>query len=113
MSVVAGKVAQVTGAAGGIGGAVVTAFTAEGARVFAVDRDVTGISPSVESFACDVTDAAQVEAAVPQCPSRFGPLNVVFNGGGIHGRRFGVGPVARATFPGCLAARHSHPPVCS
>ncbi len=64
MSVLAGKVAMVTGAAGGIGGAVVTAFMAEGARVFAVDRDVTGISPSVESFACDVTDAAQVEVPV-------------------------------------------------
>src|SRR5260370_24368573 len=93
MSVLAGKVAMVTGAAGGIGGAVVTAFMAEGAHVFAIDRDVTGVSPSVESFACDVTDAAQVEAAVAEGRGRFGALNVAFNGAGISGRRFGDGPV--------------------
>src|ERR1700736_6913950 len=91
MSALAGKVAMVTGAGGGIGGAVMTAFIAEGARVFAVDRDVSSIPPSVESFACDVTDAAQVGAAVAQCRSRFGTLNVAFNGAGISGRRFGDG----------------------
>ena len=96
---------MVTGAAGGIGGAVVTAFVAEGARVMAVDRVVSGITPSssVESFACDVTDAAQVEAAVAQCRNRFGGLQVAFNGAGISGRRLGDGPVDACTDEGWRA----------
>ena len=99
MSALAGMVAMVTGAAGGIGGAVVTAFVQEGARVVAVDRDVREIpgSPAVEPFACDVTDASAVEAAVAQCQRRFGALQVAFNGAGISGRSLGDGPVDRCT----------------
>jgi meso-butanediol dehydrogenase / (S,S)-butanediol dehydrogenase / diacetyl reductase len=105
MSELAGKVAMVTGAAGGIGGAVVAAFVGEGARVFAVDRDLSGIppSPSVEPFRCDVTDAAAVDAAVAQCRSRFGALQVAFNGAGISGRRLGDGPVDACTDEGWKA----------
>jgi NAD(P)-dependent dehydrogenase (short-subunit alcohol dehydrogenase family) len=105
MSALAGKVAMVTGAAGGIGGAVVTAFIAEGARVFAVDRDLSGISPStsVEPFACDVTDAAGVDEAVRQCRRRLGGLQVAFNGAGISGRRLGDGPVDSCTDEGWRA----------
>ena len=102
MSGLAGKIAMVTGAAGGIGGAVVTAFVREGARVLAVDRDLSGIPPSesVEPLACDVTDAAAVDAAVAQCRSRFGALQMAFNGAGISGRRLGDGPVDACTDEG-------------
>jgi len=105
MSALAGKVAIVTGAAGGIGGAVVTAFIAEGAHVLAVDRDVSAIEPSssVEPFAADVTDATQVEAAVAQCRERFGGPQVAFNGAGISGRRLGDGPVDSCTDEGWRA----------
>ncbi|MDQ6713443.1 MAG: SDR family oxidoreductase [Candidatus Dormibacteraeota bacterium] len=105
MSVLTGKVAMVTGAAGGIGGAVVAAFVAEGARVFAVDRDVSAVprSPSVEPFACDVTDAARVEDAVAQCRRHFGGLQMAFNGAGISGRRLGDGPVDACTDEGWRA----------
>ncbi len=105
MRVLAGKVAMVTGAGGGIGGAVVSAFIAEGARVLAVDRDVSGIppSPSVEPFASDVTDAAAVEKAVTQCRNHFGGLQVAFNGAGISGRRLGDGPVDACTDEGWRA----------
>lgn len=105
MSALAGRVAMVTGAGGGIGGAVVTAFIAEGARVFAVDRDLTGIPtlPAVESFRCDVTDPAQVGAAVAECRSRLGGLHVAFNGAGISGRRLGDGPVDACTDEGWRA----------
>src|SRR5438132_13962312 len=99
MSALAGKVAMVTGAAGGIGGAVVTAFITEGARVLAVDRDVSGIEPSssVEPFAGDVTEGTEVDAAVAQCRERVGGLQVPFDGAGISGRRCGDGPVDRST----------------
>src|SRR5260370_34403590 len=105
MSALARRVAMVTGAGGGIGGAVVTAFIAEGARVFAVDRDVSGIRtlPTVESFRCDVTDPAQVGTAVAECRSRLGGLHVAFNGAGISGRRLGDGPVDACTDEGWRA----------
>jgi len=105
VSVLTGKVAMVTGAAGGIGGAVVAAFIAEGARVLAVDRDVSAIPPSAstEPFACDVTVVSQVEAAVGQCRSRLGGLHVAFNGAGISGRRLGDGPVDTCTDEGWRA----------
>src|SRR2546421_7724613 len=105
MSALAGKVAIVTGASGGIGGAVVTAFIAEGARVLAVDRDVSAIEPSssVEPFAADVTDATQVESAVAQCRKRFGGVQAAFNGAGISGRRLGDGPVDSCTDDGWRA----------
>ena len=105
MSALAGKFAMVTGAGGGIGGAVITAFITEGARVLAVDRDVSGIAPSesVEVVTCDVTDAAAVDAAVAQGRRRFGALQVAFNGAGISGRRFGDGPVDACTDEGWKA----------
>src|ERR1700694_2083670 len=105
MSALAGKVAMVTGAGGGIGGAVVTAFVAEGAQVFAVDRDVSAVprSTSGEPFACDVPDAARVEAAVAHCRRHFGGLQVAFNGAGISGRRLGDGTVDACTDEGWRA----------
>ena len=105
MSVLAGKVAIVTGASGGIGGAVVTAFIAEGAQVLAVDLDVSAIEPSssVEPFAADVTDGTQVEAAVAQCRKRFGGVQAAFNSAGISGRRLGDGPVDTCTDEGWRA----------
>src|ERR1700716_3721058 len=82
--------------------AVVTGFAAEGARVLAVDRDVSRIptSATIEPFECDVTDAPGVEKAVTQCHSRFGGLQVAFNGAGISGRRLGDGPVDVCTDEG-------------
>jgi meso-butanediol dehydrogenase/(S,S)-butanediol dehydrogenase/diacetyl reductase len=102
MSELAGRAAMVTGAAGGIGGAVLDAMVGAGARVLAVDRDISGIATSgvVEPFACDVTDAAAVEAAVTRCVERFGGLQVAFNGFGISGRRYGDGPVDACTDEG-------------
>lgn len=95
MEALSGRVAMVTGARGGIGGAVVAAFAQAGARVLAVDRATVGLTTSetVEPFACDVTDVSAVEAAVERCRSRFGGLHVAFNGAGISGRQLGDGPV--------------------
>lgn len=87
MSGLDGTFALVTGAAGGIGAAVLRAFEEAGASVLGVDR--TGESV----HRADLTQADQVERAVVTAVERFGRLDVVFNGAGISGRRFGDGPV--------------------
>jgi NAD(P)-dependent dehydrogenase (short-subunit alcohol dehydrogenase family) len=77
-----GKVAVVTGAAGGIGGAVATAFADAGAEVVGLDREQADLSVAdeVESF------FAGLER-----------VDILFNGAGISGRRFGDGPVDECT----------------
>jgi meso-butanediol dehydrogenase / (S,S)-butanediol dehydrogenase / diacetyl reductase len=84
--VLEGKAALVTGAAGGIGGAVARAFADAGARVFCIDRGDA-------DFACDITRADEVERAVATAEDRLGRIDVLFNGAGISGRSLGDGPV--------------------
>lgn len=88
----AGEVAMITGAASGIGRAGVERFLARGAAVVALD-----VNPAVESLlarpgylgiACDVTKAAQVEAALEAGVRAFGGLDmVVLNAGVFPGGR--------------------------
>ena len=86
-SPLAGRVALVTGAAGGIGQAVVTAFGQAGARCLAADL---AAGPGVR--ACDVTDEASVAAAVAAA-AELGPLTDVVHAAGI----VSVGSVAGLT----------------
>ncbi|MDQ0774365.1 NAD(P)-dependent dehydrogenase (short-subunit alcohol dehydrogenase family) [Streptomyces aurantiacus] len=48
-----GRIALVTGAAGGIGGAVVRALAEDGMAVAAVDRDADGLSTTVRKLTAD------------------------------------------------------------
>jgi NAD(P)-dependent dehydrogenase (short-subunit alcohol dehydrogenase family) len=91
----AGRVAFVTGAGGGIGGAVTRVLAREGAHVVAVDRDLGGV-PAGEAILpveADLTDEAQVAGAIATAVERHGGLDVVFNGAGISGRGLGDGLV--------------------
>jgi NAD(P)-dependent dehydrogenase (short-subunit alcohol dehydrogenase family) len=89
-AVLEGKAALVTGAAGGIGGAVARAFADAGALVVGVDR--------VESdLVADLSQADEAEGAVRAAEERLGRLDVVFNGAGISGRPLGDGPVDACT----------------
>jgi len=81
----AGKVALVTGAAVGIGRAVADALRGQGAAVCGLD-----VRDSIEELAgpdelgvvCDVTDRAQVDAAVARCVREFGGLDVLVSNAG-------------------------------
>jgi NAD(P)-dependent dehydrogenase (short-subunit alcohol dehydrogenase family) len=97
-----GKVALVTGAAGGIGGATVARFVQEGARVAAADRDAERLSgtPAAMASTVDVTVAREVEGLLTEVEARFGRLDVLVNVAGASGRRYGDGPVDLCTEEG-------------
>jgi meso-butanediol dehydrogenase / (S,S)-butanediol dehydrogenase / diacetyl reductase len=90
-----GPVALVTGAGGGIGGAVTEAFAAAGHAVLAVDRDTAGTPPGerVVAHSADLSDDGQAAGAVAAAVERFGRLDVLVCAHGGSGRRFGDGPV--------------------
>lgn len=83
-----GKVAFITGAAGGIGRAICARYIEEGASIAAVDILADGVQESLAAaaagerglaLACDITDADSVRGAVAKTVARFGRLNVLCN----------------------------------
>ncbi len=88
-----GKVAVVTGAAGGIGAATAVALAAEGARVVVADvapgdgtvSQITAAGGEAVFLSCDVADPAQVEALMTGAVDRFGGIDVLMNNAGISG----------------------------
>ena len=86
----AGKVAVVTGGAGGIGRATARTLVAEGASVVIGDVDVDAgealaaeLGETGAFVATDVTEPDQVQALVDHAVDRFGGLDVMFNNAGI------------------------------
>lgn len=89
----AGKVAIVSGATGGIGKATAELFVAEGARVVMTGRDGDGLAaaarPLGSAVACvvgDVGDPTTAARAVEEATRRFGGLHVLFANAGTEGR---------------------------
>jgi NAD(P)-dependent dehydrogenase (short-subunit alcohol dehydrogenase family) len=104
----AGKVAIVTGAGcvgpgWGNGRATCVRFAEEGARIFAVDRNLDSVTETIERVKkaggeivvqyCDVTDNESVAAMVAGCLKQYGRIDVLVNnvGGSAAG-----GPVEMA-----------------
>ena len=87
--------ALVTGAGGGIGGAVVAGLAAGGHAVLGVDREVGGVPAGerVVAHRADLVHDAEAAAAVAAAVDRFGRLDVVVCAHGGSGRAFGDGPV--------------------
>ncbi|MBL1078748.1 SDR family oxidoreductase [Nocardia sp. 2] len=82
--------AIVTGAASGIGRALVTRLLARGATVYAVDRDAHGLTESVSgalgpvtTIVADVSDSEAVAAVVDRVVDEHGRLDLMFNNAGI------------------------------
>ncbi|MDB5460999.1 MAG: yuxG, partial [Caulobacteraceae bacterium] len=81
------QVAAVTGGGGAIGAAIARAFAAEGAEVVVLDRDLASaqaVARSVKglALACDVTDAAQVQAALDRVAEVYGGLDILVSNAG-------------------------------
>jgi NAD(P)-dependent dehydrogenase (short-subunit alcohol dehydrogenase family) len=87
-----GKIIVVTGAAGGIGGALVRALVERGARsVVATDLDGRGVEALSEEVGTehvvprvlDVSDEAATQAFVAEVESAVGPIDVFFANAGV------------------------------
>jgi short-subunit dehydrogenase len=74
-----GKRVVVTGAAGGIGSALMTALERNGAQVVGIDR-VSGVPGVLEA---DLTDAASAQRAVTEAAHRLGGIDVLVNNAGV------------------------------
>lgn len=83
----AGKIALVTGAAGGVGQAVCRLLTEEGARVVATDHpaaDLSGLaSEGLRTEPMDVADSAAVEAVFDRVEADWGPIDLVAGVAGV------------------------------
>jgi NAD(P)-dependent dehydrogenase (short-subunit alcohol dehydrogenase family) len=82
-----GKVAIITGAAGGIGGATARLFLDLGASVMLTDRDASALSDgeNVATSAAECTDEEAVKAVVAATVERFGKLDIMVANAGIEG----------------------------
>jgi rhamnulose-1-phosphate aldolase/alcohol dehydrogenase len=90
-----GKVALVTGGAGGIGAATAARLMSDGACVMLVDRDSVALDEVRTGFAkqygqdvvrasvCDVTNEVQVQTAFDDCAREFGGLDILVANAGI------------------------------
>lgn len=78
------KVAIVTGAAKGLGGAMAQLFAKEGAKVIAVDMaPLTYECENVKYYSLNVTDADACKALVDYAQEKYGKIDVLVNNAGI------------------------------
>ena len=85
-----GKTALVTGATGGIGGAIASALHAQGATVAlsgtrreALDALASKLGDRAHVLACNLSDQAEVEALVPSAEKAMGGLDILVSNAGI------------------------------
>lgn len=84
-----GRVAIITGAAGGIGSAMTRRFAEAGARLALLDRNpdviaaAEALGPQHRGYVGDVTDEASIVAQVAAVAKDFGGIDILVNNAGI------------------------------
>jgi 3-oxoacyl-[acyl-carrier protein] reductase len=95
-----GYTTLVTGAAAGLGRALARGFAAEGSAVIALDRDsesnsataaaITAAGGRAVAVTADITDDAQLAAAVAEGVTALGGVDVLVNCAGLHTGRWNL-----------------------
>lgn len=86
---VAGKVAVVTGAAGGLGSAIARRLAQEGASLVLTDINLTAVQqvaagiPGAIALQHDVTDEARWQEVLKHAADHFGAIHILVNNAGI------------------------------
>ena len=100
-----GRVAIVTGAAGGFGEGIARHYADEGAKVAVVDIDeaaakkvAAAIGPAALALRCDVSQGDDVRSMVAAALQHFGRLDIVVNNAGTTHRNQPLLDVDEATF---------------
>jgi NADP-dependent 3-hydroxy acid dehydrogenase YdfG len=98
VSVLRGQLAAITGASGGIGGAISVALAEQSVRLVLMGRDSAKLLPlaeklrpftaGIEVSACDLTKDEDVEKATAHIAAKYGRLDILVHSAGIieHGR---------------------------
>ncbi|MGL4441908.1 MAG: 3-oxoacyl-[acyl-carrier-protein] reductase [Bosea sp. (in: a-proteobacteria)] len=86
----AGKTALITGATGGIGGAIARTLAAQGARVAVsgtrievLEALAAELGGGAVALPCNLSDMASVEALVPAADAALGQVDILINNAGI------------------------------
>jgi NAD(P)-dependent dehydrogenase (short-subunit alcohol dehydrogenase family) len=119
----AGRIAVVTGGAGGIGSATARVLAGAGAAVAVLDVDA-GRAETVAAeivagdgraagYGCDVSDAGDVERAFDRVAAELGPPDILFNNAGIVGPEATAPDTALEEFDRCVAVNLRGVFVCS
>jgi 3-oxoacyl-[acyl-carrier protein] reductase len=85
-----GMTALVTGASGGLGSAIAEALAGQGARLAVSGSNVAkleafkaGLGGDHVALPCDLSDAAAVDALVPQAVEALGKIDILVNNAGV------------------------------
>lgn len=85
-----GKVALVTGASGGLGGAIAKALHTQGAsvaltgtRVEPLEALKAALGERAAVLPCDLSDPAATEGLIARCEEALGPLDILVNNAGL------------------------------
>lgn len=111
-----GRTAIVTGAARGIGAATARAFATKGVRVALWGRSLAPLEAVADSIGggafavgCDVSDSAQVDAAMARTLERAGRVHAVVNNAGISGEARPFLEMTDADWDGMMAVNLAGP----
>jgi 3-oxoacyl-[acyl-carrier protein] reductase len=77
------KIVLITGAAGGLGRALASAFAAQAWQVVAASRSAIEPQPNVHAVQMDVRRSEEVERVFTETAQRFGHLDALINNAGI------------------------------